>query len=195
MPDLSFDEATHEYRRDGLVLPHVTGILSAEGLYKGSDWWTPEGRTFGGYVHQAVEYFNRGTLDWDTLDDALIGCVRSYEAFCQATHFEPILIEQTLFCDLGYAGKPDVSGLFQEKNQNAVIDAKTGTPQPADQIQTAFYQMLLEHNGHRVHVRGSLYLERNGKLPKWKAHTERSDFVIAMSILNSYNFKRRNGLL
>lgn len=191
---LQFDQVTHTYTEGGIILPHVTGLLAEQDLYKGADFFTEEGRLFGQYAHMACELADRDELDWSTLDDALAGCVRSYMLFKQATGFTPVLIEQPL-SGYGVGTTPDRYGQFPD-GSFADVELKAGwSPHPADQIQTALQVLILQANGYPCHHRGALYLKRDGRLPSWKPHTKRSDFDVARSIITLFNFKRSKGLI
>lgn len=193
---LQFEPSTHTYTEGGIILPHVTELLALQGLYKGADYFTEEGRIFGHYVHQACEFADRDELDWSTLDDALVGCVRSYLLFCSATGFTPVLIEKPVAA-FGVGTKPDRYGYFYNDPANdAVVELKAGwSPHPADQVQTALQAMILQANGYPCKTRGALYLKRDGRLPSWKPHNDRSDFAVAHSIITLHNYKRQKGLI
>lgn len=193
MTMLQYNDTDHSYIEGGIRLPHVTELLAINGLYRGSDFFTEEGRLFGSYVHSACEYADRDELDWSTLDPALAGCVNSYLLFKEATGFLPLLIEKPV-CAYGVGTKPDRYGKFRD-GTDAVVELKAGwSPHPADAIQTCLQSIILKQNGFPCHHRGALYLNRDGRMPSWKPHTDRNDYVIAFAIISIFNFKKQKGL-
>ena len=64
--ELQFDAAAHRYTLNGVILPSVTQIISAVGLYE-YDYVSAETLAVaaerGRYVHEMIEMYEEGTLD------------------------------------------------------------------------------------------------------------------------------------
>jgi hypothetical protein len=98
LPIASFDADTHTYRDDeGGVIPSVTRILKdaelTPALYKTLDPWYAEK---GHAVHAATEYFDRGTLDPDSVDPQIKGYLDAYRQFRKDLPLDILSIELRL---------------------------------------------------------------------------------------------------
>lgn len=108
--DVEFDEATHTYSYNGVVLPSVTQILQAEGFVNTAfyDEWS---RNKGSMVHLAVKYYLSGELDEETLDPEIVPYLTAFKRFCDDTAFTVDQTEipkrHTIY---KYAGTPDIIG-------------------------------------------------------------------------------------
>lgn len=106
---LDFAPGEHIFTHDGEVLPSVTQILKASKM-------TPDGYAFidpyylqrGTYIHLASEYYDRGCLDEDSLDPAIIPYVNAYKTFRRDFGGQIVGIEKRLWHPkLKYAGIVD----------------------------------------------------------------------------------------
>lgn len=83
-PTLTFEEDTHTYRLDGMVVPSVTQILKELGFvdFSGID---PEvlrkKAELGTYVHKCCELLFQQDLDIENVDPEALGYVRAFEKF------------------------------------------------------------------------------------------------------------------
>lgn len=176
---IEFDEETHTYTFKGKVVPGVTSILAPLNDFENVPWEKLErAREFGQHVHQAVEWMIEGTLDWSTLDPALLPYVKSAEAWL--CHTKPRLIEseRVIFHDSRfYAGKLDLHCEIKKRKlwYRHVIDFKTGAAQPkAVGPQTWAYKEALQHEiGRFRSIRGCVLLTETGRP---KHHELRDDF-------------------
>lgn len=79
---LSFDKEQHSFTGNGEVLPSVTQVLRDNRLtpdfYAMIDPWYLQRGTM---IHLACEYYDKGVLDEDTLDPAIIPHVEAYKTF------------------------------------------------------------------------------------------------------------------
>lgn len=145
---LVFSAADHVYELDGVVVPSVTGILSASGLIDFSHI-PPSVRDAamkrGSVVHQAIHYHNENDLDVakfyaDFPDYApyLAGWID----FRQKRRFVPMLNEYRVASRrLQIGGTLDCLGVLD--NAAALIDFKTGRPQDVSaDLQTSGYLAL-----------------------------------------------------
>lgn len=130
-----FDPETHTYRVDGMVKPHVTGLLRDAGLVKAdetdSGWTISEdvlenARERGSYVHEAIELDAQGLLDEDSLDEEIYGYLESWRGFVAETGYVSIAQELPVYCPHGdYCCTIDDVGYIGERL--VVLDRKTGS--------------------------------------------------------------------
>jgi hypothetical protein len=185
--DLAFDEARHEYSVAGRRLPSVTQILSilqdfggvpAEVLARAAE--------FGSHVHQAVDLYNKRTLDEASLDPALAPYLADWQKFladsgAQVTASELRLCHPTLH----FAGTLDVAALMGRKS--VLIDVKTGVVPRTVGPQLAAYAELFRVNGGRVDRRLCVQLTGDGyRVTECK---DPADWSVFMSCLNVLRFK------
>lgn len=145
----TFDEAAHEYRLDGLRLPSVTQILAP---IKPDFSMVPPAvleakRIFGTAVHTACEWDDLGELDDDSTDPEVMGCVRAWRAFRQATGCEILANEQRLYHPgLRFAGTLDRFARLKDHDGSGlwILDIKTSVdPHPSYGVQLSGYRLLL----------------------------------------------------
>lgn len=171
--ELEFDEENHIYRVRGEILPSVTGVLKEEGLAvygngAGSSW----AMQVGTWVHRAVEWHERGTLDDGDLPSGIRKFITSWERFKDATGFEPIkeLMELRLWHpEQRFGGTPDIPGRMGKKF--VLVDLKTGSPRKSDLVQVGAYWGLLRDSIMELKVSFApaegrvVYLREEGTLP------------------------------
>ncbi|NID15006.1 hypothetical protein [Luteibacter yeojuensis] len=158
---LAYDDALHEYRFDGQLVPNVTKILSrltAE-EYRGVDRETMErAALLGKAVHKVIELDLRDTLDTDSLSEGLLPYYGAWLNFLNTSGFKALLSEQRVYSErYGYAGTLDLFGRLN--NRLAVIDAKrtAAVPRTAGP-QTAAYEAALRES--RPDLTGALPIDR-----------------------------------
>ena len=185
-----FREEGHIYLLNGVRIPGVTEVLP---------WGYGSGHEFqrlrGKHVHSAIQLFNEGVLDEDSLDPQLLPYLSAYRKF------------------------------REEHDLNGIYDIKTGTPHPCTELQLAGYYLLVEaqnfpygvllsevktyHSVYRfagtidfaviykmpcpVHA---LYLQENGGY-KLVDHTKelRKNIQIFLSFLTTYKWTREKNLM
>jgi len=121
---LTFDEATHTYAWNGVVVPSVTqclkpltnyGMIPADKL--------EVARQKGVAVHKMVELHSKGDLDVETLPEWMRPVLAQWEKFVADTGFKMLLSEHRVyhpqFC---YAGTLDLYGSMN--GEDAHIDVK-----------------------------------------------------------------------
>ena len=142
---LTFNEELHEYRLDGVVIPSVTTIISAVGLYE-FDYVSSEtlevAAERGTIIHRCIEWYEQGQLDESSIDPELVGYFESYLKMKEAGLLpaRPVEIEKRVCSKrFRYAGTLD-----QKYELDWINDIKTGMPGPEHGLQLSAY-WLAEH--------------------------------------------------
>lgn len=74
MPEYTYDDDTHLYRIDGVIVPSVTQVLSCLSDFRFVDEDVMRrAQAFGKAVHLMAQLYLEGRLDEDTLDEGLRG--------------------------------------------------------------------------------------------------------------------------
>jgi len=181
----TFDEEAHEYFLDERLIPSVTTLLQEVGLIDISKFPDIEFyRERGKAVHSATEFWDKGTLDEDSVEERIVPYLDAYKRFRQETGFVPDATElpgysESLWC----AGTLDKIGMFN--GVGAIIDLKSNSVAPWAAIQLAGYNLI--HGGG--HNRFGLALKNNGtyKLHKFTDYADHRIFEGAAII---YNWKK-----
>lgn len=135
-----FDPEKHEYFLADRRLESVTEIIAGAGLID-SRHFSEESRIRGTYVHRATEMVDKGTLDWTVLDSMLLPYCTAYQKFVEDLRPEIIHSEMPNYHpDYLYAGTLDRVVIFGKCA--AVLDIKTGAPNPAVDLQLAAYRAM-----------------------------------------------------
>ncbi len=133
---LNFDADTHTYTtEEGLLVPGVTDILGDLNIKK-MGVYPPGSAERGIRIHSLLEYADKGTLDWATVDGA--EDFRLLEVWAEAKEELGIQewegIEEIIFCkELWYAGTLD------RRTKDMVVDIKSGQPHDWHALQVAAY--------------------------------------------------------
>jgi hypothetical protein len=101
---LSEDHAHALHRQDGVRVPGIGTVLKLGGYVDLRDippHILERARQVGEYVHQVIEWYEKGTLDRDTLDPQLALYLESYLRFRDATGFIPSGVEVECVYDCG----------------------------------------------------------------------------------------------
>lgn len=189
MPELTFNEARHEYRVGGRVVPSVTQVLGiltdfgavpAEVLARAAE--------FGTHVHQACALWNRGTLDEDALDPALAPYLAQWQRFVVESGAEIRDSELPVYHrGLNYAGTLDV--LAEWRNGLCIIDIKTGAVPRTVGAQTEAYRRAYESQECGVMPRRRYCVQLTADAYKVHALTDPSDWALFTSCLNVWRFR------
>ena len=190
----------HEYTINGKVVPSVTQILKRTGLTRGTEYYTEAGRRRGTYVHGMIVAYELHILDETILPEAARAYLDVW-TLCKAQ----MGIRQTILTEYAighprycYAGTLDLLCLVGKVEYPTLIDLKTGTPQPADALQTMLYSLCLEvnpdveawQNPHRA----AIYLSPERYI--FEAHEDwMDDRDDALSAVRMYHYKKRHNLL
>lgn len=180
-----FDNATHTYYLDGVIVPSVTQILYRAGLINFSYVDTETLRQkadIGTKVHTACQMWDDDELDEETLHPVLAGYLDSWKKFREMTGFIPDVHEKMVISRrYKFGGTMDVVGMIGK--DRTLVDIKTGCKTKAHPIQTAAYQLLFEDClGTRINKRMSVYLSAKG-LPNICPHEDKRDKYIFLGYL------------
>lgn len=188
---LRFDELHHRYFWNDRELVSVTTALKLAG-YVDASHYTEFARERGTFVHQTIEFFDRGELDEDTLHPTL----RPYlDAYCKFLREVGITgwtdIERQLADPArGVAGTLDRHGDF------GLLDVKSGSPEPWHASQTAGYALLAEVNGLLLSARRvkrhALYLRADGTYAL-TSHADKADFEHFTAAVTVANWRLAHG--
>jgi hypothetical protein len=186
---LTLDE-NHVYHVDSRPVPvSVTGLLKYAGLVD-ETWFNEYGRRRGELTHLAIEYYNGGILDEDTLDPVLRPYFQSYVKFLVDSGFVVVGSEIPVYShEWNFAGTIDIEGYFKRSPLIYYIgDSKTGKVQPWTAIQTALYRLARG----KFRRRFGLELRANGTY-KMKFYDNPGDVVEAISIAHKWRSEHGTG--
>jgi hypothetical protein len=190
---LLFDEATHTYTYNGKVVPSVTQIIKAAGL---ADWSMvkPEvleaARNRGVAVHRMIELHVKDTLDYSTLDPALLPYLEGWMAFERDHDVEVIGSEVPVYSKrYGYAGTLDM--VLKVDETHGTWDIKSGVMLPTTGLQLAGYSEA-HAPGSDIYqsTRRGLQLTDTGKYKITKFDNQ-NDLNVFLSCLNIYNWRNK----
>lgn len=193
MPELKFNPENHEYRLDGVVIPSVTQILKSAGLssFDGVPQELLERNArFGTAVHKAVELTCQGNLDNSTVDPVLVPYLEAWELFAECYGFKSEKQEVVGYHPTyRYGYTIDAIGTLPD-GKKALVDIKTGTPKPSDEIQVFGGYALAQKVDRQIIV----YLSAGD----FKTNIVKKDLTaqqIFLSALSIHNFRKEKGLL
>lgn len=189
-PLVEFNEEDHTYWKDGRRVPSVTECLKSVGLIPGLEFVSDEAVMFGVRVHRMIHFYNKKTLDLETVTPDLMPALDAYREFEAATGFEPMAWEtRVMDAQLWVAGTYDVSGTFPKGERVGFVDLKSGIVKPWTAIQLAGYARCA---GNPYARRFGLSV-RNGKprMEEFKNVNDQGLFVGAVSI---HNWKLNQGV-
>lgn len=190
---LTFDAPTHTYTLNGRRLPSVTQVLQLVVDYSRVPADVLEAaRVFGSHVHEACDLFDRGQLDWMSLDPALVPYVEAWRQFCLDSGAIVIASEIRLFHEkLRYAGTADV--VLAWNGKIVIPDRKsTAVVPPSVGAQTAAYAKAYQAmHGGREPERRCIQLNPDAT---YRVHAKRdaADWSLFLSCLNVHNFREKH---
>lgn len=192
---LTFDEATHTYRWNGVRVPSVTQIMAP--LH---DWSRVPPAVLraaqerGTYVHKLTEAYDLGLLDEaamlaDPQHARFHGYLRAWKAFLQDHDPRWFAIEQPMYsARLKYAGTPDRRGSLHGSMPGVwTIDIKTATDahEPWG-VQTAAYRSMFAEQDPEAALdrRGTVQLAADGsyELLPWTSPDDWSCFTGLLAV-------------
>ena len=193
------DEVTHTYTVRGAPVPGVTSIL--DGVLKEFAHIDREtlrrAQERGTAVHKACELYVLGTLDYATLDPALVPYLEAFIRFLGETGFVPQHCETVIYSErYGYAGKLDLLGKADRQQFRWLVDIKTPEtlpksvgPQSAAYEQAAHETGLVDLARERIE-RKALQLFNDGTYTL-QALNDKSDLNIFLAALTIQRFQQR----
>lgn len=174
--ELVFNEALHEYRLGGAVVPSVTQILAPikQDFRMVSPAMLEAKRELGTAVHLACEWDDIGELDDARTAPEILVRVSAWRKFRADTGAAVVMNERKLVHrTLRFAGTLDRVAYLRLSSEASpstwLLDIKTADdPHPSFGVQLAGYQILLSHaeNANGVSLaglrRGSVHLRADG---------------------------------
>ena len=190
---LQFDEPSHTYKWNGVLVPSVTTILAPLIDYSMvSPDVLERGRLLGQAVHKMTELYDLDDLDESSLNEVMLKYLDGWKAFKRDTGFEPATIEQRMYHPrFEYCGTSDRTGIIKRKK--AVIDIKKMMSLGAViGIQLAAYQEMHNLKGEGITHRYALGLRPDGTY-RLEPYLSPSDWNVFLSLLNIMNWKAQHG--
>ena len=188
----TFDREEHVYRTIKGRLPGATDIIKAENLVN-TDYMSEEARWKGKCIHLGAELLVKNELDWETVGDDIAGHLRSLEKFLKTTGFVPAGVEEPCFDD-SFACMPDLWGYLHKVP--TIIEYKSGIVPAWTAIQTALQSRALrKEKMFFAQKRFGLRLMADGSLSKLVPFEDPSDDRVAMSMVDSFWWRREHGYL
>lgn len=194
-PAIEFDEANHLYFVNGKPMPSVSSILAPLVDFSRVPPETLEyARQRGTAVHRATELHDLGTLDEESVDEAVRPYLEAWKRFRKETGFVPKLIEHRVYSEYyGYCGTIDRQGYMTELKGSplAVIDIKT--PVQLGQVvgvQLAAYQEALRSEGIQADLRFAVQLRSDGNY-RLTPYVDKSDFSVFVALLTIKNWREK----
>ncbi len=189
---LVFDEARHEYRYDGVLVPSVTGILKPLVDYSGiKPDVLARAAALGTLVHQTTELYDLGTLDEDDLDPILVPYLNGWKRFREEVGFVPDTIEKRMYHPLGYCGTSDRTGAI--RGVKSVVDIKKMmTLGPVIGPQLAAYKEMHNLEGAGIEKRFALGLRPDGTY-RLQEFTDPTDLPCFMGLLAVHTWRAKHG--
>lgn len=183
-PRIAYNEITHTYSVAGRTLPSVTQILRGVGLID-DRWFGEQHAERGRVIHEVTRLHDEDDLDECTVDQVLRAYLDAWRDFRAVSGFVPQRIE-VAFADTlhRFAGRIDRIGTFG--GAAAILDIKSGAPQPSHALQLAGYDILAGDAGLR---RICVHLSSDGKwaIREYKDRADRGAFLGAVSL---YHWKQ-----
>jgi len=172
---LTLDAETHTYWHEGRKIPSVTQILKGVGLIDTS-WFTEEATLRGTCVHEATHLDDLGTLDENTVDEAVWPYLEQWRKFRAEMGVTITAMEQMIYSPIyGYAGTLDRTLLFAGNPVEVLGDIKAGARAKWHALQTAAYQ----DNIGRYTQRGTIRLTPGRYY--WEPHNDPKDIEVFRS--------------
>lgn len=190
-----FDEATHIYKLNGKILPSVTQIIAAAGLsnVNTEDPAVLAAGLFGKAVHKTCEYYDFGTLDIKTVDDAIIPYLDAWKKFLRENAVKIYSIERKLYHP-SYRFAGTIDRVVSWNDSLAILDIKSSASFPKYLgLQTGAYQMLwnCDNRFARAKQRRAVLLKPDGNY-SIDTQTKKTDANVFLSALTCYREANNN---
>ena len=160
---ITLNEATHEYKVDGKVLPSVSEIMRplSEAYYRDVLKFNDlsEASDYGSGVHKAVQqYINFGIISDKYIKEvmAFIGCM-------EKEHLE-VLRSEVMLTNNEYCGTIDIIAKQNKTGYVYLIDLKATSviAEPLLEVQLCAYADLIQFSGMTIDGTYVLHLKKNG---------------------------------
>lgn len=146
---LTFNSEGHVYFWDGKEVPGVSQILKGIGITRDFDRVDPFYRDRGIFVHKAVQFHIKKTLDEASVDpDNVLPYLKAFQSYESAGKYVPHGTEIPLYSQkYGFAGMIDQTGHLPEFREEGITDLKaTEKSDKAADIQLCLYAVLYHEN-------------------------------------------------
>jgi hypothetical protein len=153
----------HRYLLDGKSIDGLTSTIAEAGLIGGygSEWHMDRGSK----IHLATEFYDRKTLDMNTVDPQIEGYLNSWITFRKDQNYNPVEIEYQIYHpELMVASKID---------RLPLLDIKSGSQEPWHILQIGFqWQTIRDFHINRFLADKPMdvYLDPDGGPPKVKVY-------------------------
>lgn len=205
VPEVDFDPERHEYRENGVIVPHVTGVLAKCGK---CDFSCVEEEIRlhsikrGQSVHWLTQLEDEGALNYRTVPASLRGYRKAYRTWKRHSGFHVIWIERKFISHYGFAGTVDRAGSFPATTMfgsgtSGVVDLKTGPIADWVRFQLCAYTLAVDPRPAiaRTIRRIALRLQPDGfyRVKEFPMQTWDSDFAEFMKDLKDTRAKELYG--
>lgn len=156
-------------------LPRVTWILRRAGLVDPT-WFKEEARLRGQALHLAARYLDEGSLEWDSVDAAILARLRQYQSFLDEVQPDTLSIEEEVENrPYGYVGHLDRR--VKIGGREGVLDLKSPNSAPWHGLQVAMYAACFARPLRRwtLHLGDDRY--------RLVEHTDRRDWEVAKAAI------------
>ena len=191
LSELTFDEASHTYRLDGLIIPSVTTLMKplSEAKYGGVDAKVlSNAADRGSAVHSAIDLHCRyGVID---IEPELEGYFEAFQAWAKDFDVKPYATEtRTYNKSLLYAGTVDMS--CSERGVDTLADFKTTanySPMLCG-VQLEAYSRAQESHGVKYQNMAIIQLKKDGNYCRHTDFPPRMEcWKVFTSLLNVSGF-------
>jgi len=192
--ELTFNEKYHSYFLGNLFIPGVSSILKSAALvdFSGIPQDIMErAAAFGKAVHKACELDDTGSLDFSSVDEAVIPCLEAWRKFKVDNKVDVEEIEMPVYSEKWiYAGTLD--RVIEMNGKRFLLDIKTSkTVYPSMKVQLAGYKLAFEEL-HKVKINGRMIVRllRDGTYDVVVCD-DPLDEQVFLACLQVYKFKKR----
>ena len=203
-PEIIFDEEPHTYYLGGVIIPSVSAIVAdvcridfssvpAEIMERAI--------RFGNFTHKATELIDKHTLDFNSIDEALVHVCSEYMRFKEDFGIEIIKNEYVVYSkNYNYAGRLDRvvlfnKGRFAGKLSNLDIKTKSHVG-PESHLQVDGYSSAWNENNPNDKCKSKFILQllpdKPYKLIDSNDPKHMGQFVMAA---RTYNWKKAVGII
>lgn len=197
---LTYDDAKHEYRWNGAVVPHVTGVLAPLVDYSMVDADVmARAQELGTRTHRLVELECKQGLDINKLDPFWQPYLRAWRTFVTETGFKLAHSERRIYHRLyGFAGTLDLEGEIFGKP--GIVDLKKSfAAGPATGLQIAAYLEARNDEKRRDKEAGKLKTRHALRLCPDEKQTYRlkpfeddDEFGVFLGLLKTQRWKEKH---
>ena len=199
--NIEFNEALHQYRLDGRVVPSVTQVIrsNVQG-WMADDWYLERGRA----VHAAIHLHLRGKLDWASVDERIKGRIDAILKFLADLNLS-IVDTEVRMASTRWRFAGTIDAILQDASGMLLVADWKSTLEPSVEPQLGAYCCLHTDNVHIAPSRAvAVECHDNGTYKcKWGSRTPRkhdAGFNLKdaentfLSMLSVHNFKAKHKL-